>query len=162
MEPMEKSIEIVEAALAREQWELALSRLEHLHGRDDLSAERRLWVYDTMGFVLYQLGRIAAALACCDQSLALAPDNAYAHKGRGICLAAQGRVEEGVRELLQAIAAAPSFFDAYHDLAVILLQTGDIAGAKPWAQRAYQLNPVDGEALLREVLARHGGTGLTP
>ena len=134
-------------------WDSAACRLEQLEPPETPVADR-LWVLDNLGYAFYRLGRPEDALSCCRRALELAPDHAYAFKGQGVCLAHLGQVEAGIASLLQAIACEPNFFDAYHDLAVVLLQAGHPDQAKPWAQRAYQLDPVRGESLVRRFTTR--------
>ncbi|MBU1221235.1 tetratricopeptide repeat protein [Myxococcota bacterium] len=116
---------------------------------NEIDEEFRIWIYDNLGFLTYFSGNINGALDWCDKSLALKPDNSYALKGRGICLAKLGQLEDGIKSLLQSIALDPAFFDPHHDLAVILLEAGRFNEAKKWAQRAYQLDPEKGESLVR-------------
>jgi superkiller protein 3 len=130
-------------------WDRAACRIEELLIPEGSSAADRLWMLDNLGYAYYRLGRPSDALTCCRRALELAPEHAYAFKGQGVCLAALGQVDEGIASLLQAIQCEPNFFDAYHDLAVVLLQSGHPDKAKPWAQRAYQLDPVRGESLVR-------------
>jgi Flp pilus assembly protein TadD len=59
----------------------------------------------------------------------MAPGHAYAMKGLGLCLARQGRVDDGVCSLEQAITASPTWYDPYWDLAVVLHEAGRDAQA---------------------------------
>jgi len=135
--------------LEREEWREAAARLEAALDDPELAERDRLWSLDNLGYVYYRLGRPQDALSCCRRALELSPGHAYAYKGQGVCLAQLGRLDDGVTSLLKAISIEPNFFDAYHDLAVVLLQGGHPEKARPWAQRAYQLDPVRGEALVR-------------
>jgi tetratricopeptide (TPR) repeat protein len=135
--------------LERERWSEAATHLECLRDDPEVATGDRLWALDNLGYAYYRLGRPQDALACCRAALELNPGHAYAYKGQGVCLAQLGRLDDGVTSLLKAISIEPNFFDAYHDLAVVLLQGGYPEKARPWAQRAYQLDPVRGEALVR-------------
>lgn len=135
--------------LAQENWAEVAARLGALLEEPELADGLRLWALDNLGYVHYRLGCPRDALACCHRALELNPGHAYAYKGQGVCLAQLGNLDDGVTSLLKAISLEPNFFDAYHDLAVVLLQGGFPEKAKPWAQRAYQLDPVRGEALVR-------------
>jgi radical SAM protein with 4Fe4S-binding SPASM domain len=78
---------------------------------------------NTLGFVHYQLGNYQACIAMNRETLRLEPGNTYAHKGLGIGLAAIGQVEEGIRELENAVQLADAEnFEPIHDLAVVLIQ----------------------------------------
>jgi len=79
---------------------------------------------DLLGFVRYFQGRHAEAEDACRRTLALAPDHAYAHKGLGLCLAAQGRLEDGLAELARARELKPGWFDPWWDTAVVLQGAG--------------------------------------
>jgi len=133
-------------------WDPAACRLESLLKSEETAASDRLWMLDNLGYVYYRLGRPSDALECCRLALELSPEHAYAFKGQGVCLAQIGQVEAGIASLLRAIQCEPNFFDAYHDLAVVLMQSGHPEKAKPWAQRAYQLDPVRGESLVRKFM----------
>ena len=135
--------------MEQEQWREAAGALEALLDDQALVAGDRLWGLDNLGYVYYRLGRPRDALTCCRRAIELSPEHAYAFKGQGVCLAQLGSLDEGVTSLLKAISLEPNFFDAYHDLAVVLLQGGYPEKARPWAQRAYQLDPVRGEGLVR-------------
>ncbi len=132
------------------QWQDAASRLQERLTDPGLHQSDRLWMIDNLGYAFFRLGRPSDALACCRQAIELDPNHAYAYKGQGVCLAGMGQLDAGVASLLKAISLEPNFFDAYHDLAVILMQAGHHDQAKPWAQRAYQLDPVRGESLARK------------
>ena len=133
-------------------WDSAACRLEELLTPAEATQTDRLWMLDNLGYAYYRLGRPSDALACCHRALELSPEHAYAFKGQGVCLAQLGQLDAGIASLLRAIQCEPNFFDAYHDLAVILMQNGHPDKARPWAQRAYQLDPVRGESLVRKFL----------
>ena len=96
--------------------ELYLERAHHLKSSDT-------GILDALGFVHYQLDNPQVCYQMNIESLRLDPENAYAHKGLGIALAALGKVDEGVAALEKAIQLADDdFTDPFHDLAVILLQ----------------------------------------
>ncbi len=83
---------------------------------------------DLLGFVLYFMGQAVEAEAVCRRTLELRPNHAYALKGLGLCVAKQGRLDEGVKHLEAAIARSPRWFDPYWDLAITLADAGR------WAQ----------------------------
>jgi len=131
-------------------WQQAASRLQECLEAPGILQADRLWMIDNLGYAYFRLGRPSDALTCCRQAIELDPGHAYAYKGQGVCLAGLGQLDAGVASLLKAISLEPNFFDAYHDLAVVLMQAGHHDQAKPWAQRAYQLDPVRGESLVRK------------
>ena len=53
------------------------------------------------------------------RAIALSPNNAYARKGWGLCVAKQGRVDEGLASLERAIALRPEWFDPNWDFLVV-------------------------------------------
>jgi tetratricopeptide (TPR) repeat protein len=75
--------------------------------------------FDLLGFVLYFQNRYIDAERACRESLRLAPENAYAMKGLGLSLVAQGNVYEGLVSLQKAIAQEPSWFDPRWDALVV-------------------------------------------
>jgi len=131
-------------------WQQAANLLQECLEAPGIVQADRLWMIDNLGYAYFRLGRPSDALTCCRQAIELDPGHAYAYKGQGVCLAGLGQLDAGVASLLKAISLEPNFFDAYHDLAVVLMQAGHHDQAKPWAQRAYQLDPVRGESLVRK------------
>jgi tetratricopeptide (TPR) repeat protein len=83
-----------------------------------------LLALDTLGFVQYFLGRPDQAEQACRHALAIAPDRAYSNKGLGLCLAKQGKLDEGIPFLHRAIELEPVWFDPRWDLAVVLTEAG--------------------------------------
>lgn len=81
-------------------------------------------VLDLAGFVRFFQGRFREGEAICRKAIELNPKHAYAHKGLGLHLARQGRVQEGIGALEDAIQLDPTFFDPYWDLAIILHENG--------------------------------------
>jgi Flp pilus assembly protein TadD len=75
---------------------------------------------DLQGFVFYFLERPADAEIACRKALELEPNRAYSMKGLGLCVAKQGRLDEGVDLLRKAIQLEPHWFDPRWDLAVVL------------------------------------------
>jgi radical SAM protein with 4Fe4S-binding SPASM domain len=78
-----------------------------------------------LGFVHYFLENYTESRKYNVLALAMDPQNAYAHKGLGLCLAALGDVPEGISHLKKAISFADeAFTDPYFDLAVVYDQEG--------------------------------------
>lgn len=82
-----------------------------------------LHALDLFGFVRYFQGRYAEAEQYCRRALAIDANHAYAHKGLGLCIAKQGKVDEGIASLERAIVLSPQWGDPYWDLAVVLTET---------------------------------------
>jgi tetratricopeptide (TPR) repeat protein len=96
---------------------------------------------DLMGFVLFFQKRYAEAEACCVKSLDRYPDNAYAMNGRGLCLAKQGRVEEGLGSIRRAMEAKPAWFEPYWDYLVTCGEHGRKDLAEPILSEALRRFP---------------------
>ena len=77
---------------------------------------------DLLGFVQYFQGRPEAAELACRRALAIDPNRAYSNKGLGLCLAKQGKLDEGLPYLRHAIALEPGWFDPRWDMAVVLCE----------------------------------------
>lgn len=108
---------------------------------------RHVSALDLAGFVLFLKGRYAEAQACCERSLDVSPNNAYAMKGWGLCVAKQGRVGEGLESLERAIAAAPDWFDPCWDFLVVCGQNGRAEDARPMLRQALKRFPDRAEEL---------------
>ncbi|MGM0596277.1 MAG: tetratricopeptide repeat protein [Myxococcota bacterium] len=128
-------------------WNQALDLLEDKL-KENQDRQQKIKILDTIGFVNYQLGKYETAQEICQRVLELDSKHAYGHKAMGTILAKLGKTDEGIKHLLISIKLAPSFFDAYHDLALILMKNQRYEEAKKWAQRAYQLDPVRGKKLV--------------
>lgn len=102
---------------------------------------------DLLGFVLFFLDRPAEAETACRKALALSPNRPYSTKGLGLCMAKQGRVDEGCEHLRAAIQLKPDWFDPRWDLAIVL---GD---AQRWQEALAVL--VEAEAALPHEQARY-------
>lgn len=82
------------------------------------------------GFVSFMLGNYKDSESANRKVLSTYPDDAYAHKGLGLCLARQGNVEEGIQLLERAIELADEgFLDPYNDLAVVLFENNRCSDA---------------------------------
>jgi Tfp pilus assembly protein PilF len=131
------------------QQDQAEELLQQLLEEDD--SDIRAW--DLLGFVRWSQGNFAGAEECCHQSLARKPLGAYARKGLGVCLASQGRLEEGIVELHQAMALKPTWVDPVHDLAMVLWQAERYDQALPYLERALSMAP-QLEVKLRPMIRR--------
>jgi Tfp pilus assembly protein PilF len=87
----------------------------------------------------------------------LDPTRAYSNKGLGLCLAKQGRVEQGLPYLREAIRLEPEWFDPRWDMAIVLMDAGRHAEALTVLDHATIALPSQRERieqLRREVLRR--------
>lgn len=110
-------------------------------------APENLTLLDLGGFVCFFLGDYLATEGYCRRALAVKPDHAYAHKGLGLALARQGRVDEGVQSLERAIVLAPEWVDSYWDLAVTLLEAGRHDEALQAVERGETAVPAEAQRL---------------
>lgn len=77
------------------------------------------------GYVCFRLGNYQTALEANEKVLQRIPHEVYALKGKGLCLARMGRIEEGTHYLKKAISLTDeAFMDPYLDLAIILSENG--------------------------------------
>ena len=110
-------------------------------------------VLDALGFLYFMAGRPADAEECCRQSIHLSPDNFYAHKGLGLCLARLGQVDDGIAALVRSIEINPRYFDSHYDLGIVLSELGRWDEATRCFERALELDP-SREPQVRRVLAQ--------
>ncbi len=89
----------------------------------------------------------------CERSIALRPNNHYAYKGLGLCLARLGEVDAGIRALEHSIQLNPTYFDSRHDLALVLIEIGRIEQAKEQLAQAVKIAP-EREPQVRAILKR--------
>jgi tetratricopeptide (TPR) repeat protein len=129
--PVQRILERATAAAQGRRLDEASALLEQVLADDDVN----LRALDLLGFVRYFQGRPAEAESCCRRALAVDPDHAYAHKGLGLCLAKQGRVDEGVASLERAMSLSPGWFDPYWDLCVVLLEARRFGEVREVARR---------------------------
>lgn len=108
---------------------------------------------DLLGFVRFFQKQYEECEQCCRRVLDLKPGHAYALSGLGMALARQGRLEEGVTMLEQAMTAKPAWPEPYWDLAVILLEAGDKARAAAVLNRG-KTNAPDAAARFDKLLPR--------
>lgn len=82
-------------------------------------------LYSLYGYVSFRLGNYHTALKANDKVLHRKPDDVYALKGKGLCLARLGMYEDGIELLKKAVSLTDiSFMDPYYDLAIVLFEIG--------------------------------------
>ena len=120
---------------------------------------------DLLGFAHFFKKEYATAEQWCRKTLELYPDHAYGRKGLGLCLARQGRLDEGLVELHEAMRLEPKFFDPYWDTAVVLREAGRFAEALEILRRGLRERPDmagRARAFLADLEAKVGRTDPPP
>ncbi|MCP4154608.1 MAG: radical SAM protein [bacterium] len=93
--------------------ELYISRALHIQPQN-------VTLLNLLGFIHYKLENYPQCEESNRKALELDPQNAYSHKGLGICLTKRGQLDAGIDSLKKAIRLADdSFMDPYYDLAVV-------------------------------------------
>jgi tetratricopeptide (TPR) repeat protein len=101
---------------------------------------------------LEQRSRWDDVLAVADAWLRVAPDSAQAHRYRGEALRAKGLTSEAEKELRQAVEVGGQGPDEVADLAALLMESGDVDGARQVLARGLLAQP--GQLDLCVALAR--------
>lgn len=130
---------LVQASAAAEakQLEGAATLLDQVLAQD----ANNLRALDLFGFVRFFQNRFSEAEQYCRRALVIKPNHAYALKGLGLCLAKQGKLEEGITSLERAIGNAPGWFDPYWDLAIVLNDAGRYEQAVGVLERGQRMVP---------------------
>ncbi len=97
---------------------------------------------------LSQQGLGDQALEFYEQALALAPEHAPAHYGRGLALSELGRPDESRLAHLRALDLAPTYPDVLGALADHALRRGELEAAEGFARRGLALDPDEPAATL--------------
>ncbi|XP_023639155.1 TPR repeat-containing thioredoxin TTL4 isoform X2 [Capsella rubella] len=82
------------------------------------------------GNEMYRKGNYAEALALYDRAISLSPENPAYRSNRAAALAASGRLEEAVKECLEAVRLDPSYARAHQRLASLYLRLGEAENAR--------------------------------
>ena len=102
----------------------AAAALACVHGpssKDQRSAE----IHHDLAVEALRAGRFPDALREFDAALAIDPEFAEAHRGRGILLdLGFGRLDEAEKSYRRAVAVRPAFSEAHNDLGQLLARTG--------------------------------------
>jgi Flp pilus assembly protein TadD len=90
-------------------------------------------------------------------ALAVSPSG-MAHFNLGTALASNGRIDEGIQHLREAVKLHPFFVDIRYNLGKLLSQRGELDEAGEHLRRAAELDPNDGpvQTALALVFARQG------
>ena len=102
-------------------YQLAENALDAALQRSDTDTDTDIELLNLYGYVSFRLGNYQVALEANEKVLQIKPHEVYALKGKGLCLARMGSVEEGIKYLIQATSLTDeTFMDPYLDLAIIL------------------------------------------
>ncbi|XP_010504817.1 PREDICTED: TPR repeat-containing thioredoxin TTL4-like [Camelina sativa] len=82
------------------------------------------------GNEMYRKGRYGEALALYDRAISLSPDNPAYRSNRAAALAASGRLDEAVKECLEAVRFDPCYARAHKRLASLYLRLGEAENAR--------------------------------
>ncbi len=122
-----KLLDLSEKAISEENFQFADACLNNMYERD----QKNLTILNHLGFVNYKLENYDRSLQFTEEALTIDPKNAYAWKGKGICLATNNQYEEGVECLEKAIKnASTKFLDPYYDLSLVHYQFKNFKKAK--------------------------------
>ncbi|ESQ44220.1 hypothetical protein EUTSA_v10005818mg [Eutrema salsugineum] len=82
------------------------------------------------GNEMYRKGNFAEALVLYDRAISMSPENPAYRSNRAAALAASGRLEEAVKECLEAVRFEPSYARAHQRLASLYLRLGEAENAR--------------------------------
>jgi tetratricopeptide (TPR) repeat protein len=103
----------------------------------------RAW--NNLGYSYYKAGQPDPAVACLRRAIDLlpthAPTRAMAYDSLGNVRMVQGRYNEAIAELSEAVRLNPNYADAHNDLGVALQQLGDRSQAMVQFRAAIRLQP---------------------
>lgn len=98
-------------------------------------------VWELLGSINGQMGRLEDSLVCSRKAIALRPDSAGAHSNLGMALHELGRLDEAVASLKQAIRLDPGQAIAANALGLALCRLGQPQEGAIELQRATRDNP---------------------
>jgi Flp pilus assembly protein TadD len=109
---------------------------------------------NSLGGVLFTMGRRDEALEQFTQAIRLEPGNAEAHGNFGNALVEVGRIDDAIRELNTALKLNPGMATAYYGLGRVLVMQGRAQDAVTYFNEALRINP--GFAAARAELEKIG------
>ena len=98
-----------------------------------------------LGVAAYSNGLMEKALAAFDRALAINPQFAEAHQGRGLALAELGRMNEALAAFNKALEINPQYAEAHYNRGVALGLLGRTSEALNAFDEALKINPWDAE-----------------
>ncbi len=128
------SSEVTAVNATRRDWRLAA-------GRGVLPAAGILLVLICVVLTRHQLVYWKDSESLFRHTLAVTADNAFAHETLGLALRLQGRVDESIAEMREAIRIYPEYARAHRDLGSDLITKGDLPEAIRSLQTALRLAP---------------------
>lgn len=139
-----QAAQAVQGALARGDWEQAVTALQVLALADPRNASIRY----NLGLALRRLGKDEEALAALSSACNLAPSHLNARFEHAACLMDLGHLEDAGKAFSDYCRAADQDADGWLNLGRIRLRLGDAQGAVEALERCLALRPDDREALL--------------
>jgi tetratricopeptide (TPR) repeat protein len=122
-----KLLELSAEAISEENYQFADGCLNAIYECD----KKNIAILNQLGFVNYKLENYEKSLKFNEQVLSIDPKNAYALKGKGICLSSMGETQEGISYLERSIELADeNFLDPYFDLSLVYYNCKDYKKAK--------------------------------
>ena len=122
-----KLLNLANSAIQEENFQFADACLKNIYEND----QKNLIILNHLGLVNYRLENYEKSLQFIEEALSIDPKNAYAWKGKGVCLASLGKFNEGINCLETAIEnASNEFLDPYFDLSVIYYNKNEFKKAK--------------------------------
>lgn len=88
-------------------------------------------------------GMTGQAVSCLRQHLAVSPEDAVAHELLGVALGCSKKWEEARAELRRATELAPRHASAHYNLALVMLETGNLDEAVAEQQTVLLLDPAN-------------------
>lgn len=117
----------------------AISMYSAILNHGDLEPAARAWVLRYRGMAHQQNGDLAGALADLNESLSLAPTNAWTLGILSSTLVDAGKLDEAYQRAHQGLALAPSYWRSHHGLGLVLAAMGRRAEAAEAYGRACDL-----------------------
>ena len=97
-------------------------------------------------------GDVAAALAVCEEAIALAPQDATLYANRSALYLKLGKAEAALADAEKVLTLRPEWARGYQRKGLVLLHLQQVAEAVLWLERGAALDPEDA-ALQRAVVA---------
>jgi len=101
----------------------------------DLRKEAMNWWQ--LGYEAQMRQEIERAIELYTRSIEVFP-TAEAYTFRAWAKSFQGKLDEAIEECLKAIEVDPDYGNPYNDIGAYLIQKGDMRGAIPWLERAFE------------------------
>ncbi|KPK99851.1 MAG: hypothetical protein AMK75_06260 [Planctomycetes bacterium SM23_65] len=123
--------------------------LERVGTERETSAARDATMWNDMGYLLFQQGKLEEAVSCFRAALKAHPDSAKAHNNLGLVLSVMEEHKEAVVHYRKAIALSPTDPEPYRSLASALMAQDDFAACIETLSAGLKAVPEDPELKLR-------------